>query len=93
MTTLNEFLRSLRIEAQRIDQLSRDAIWYLFGSAPEAFENASDIDVIVLCPSDDTVVLVRHELRDVCMSFPLHLFLLTREEEAELNFINDPTAS
>ncbi len=87
MMTLDDFLTLLRLQARRIDQLSPDAVWYLFGSALESFEHAADLDVLVLCPSDDSVALVRHELRDTCLSYPLHLLLLTISEEVELNFI------
>jgi hypothetical protein len=87
MTTLDDFLMVLRVEAQRIDQLSPNAVWYLFGSTLESFQNAANIDLLILCADDDVASLVRHELQDTCLSFPLHLFLLTRQEEAELNFI------
>jgi hypothetical protein len=85
--TWSEPLRSLRAEAERICQLAPDAIWYLFGSTLRAFENAADIDVLVLCDTDDSVALVRHELREACQRLPLHLFLITRCEEAELDFL------
>ena len=88
MMTRDELILSLRTEAERISKLSPDAVWYLFGSTLEAFERAADIDVLVLCASNYAVALVRHELQDACMSLPLHLVLLTREEEAELKFIS-----
>lgn len=87
MTTLDDFLMAVRIEAQRIDQLSPNAIWYLFGSTLDSLQNAADIDLLVLCADDRDAVVVRQELEGVCLNFPLHLFLLTRQEEAELNFI------
>ncbi len=85
--TQDELLMSLLTEAQRIEKLAPDAIWYLFGSVLLAFERASDIDVMVLGDTDETVAIVRHELRGACVRLPLHLFLLTRDEEAELGFI------
>jgi hypothetical protein len=87
MTTLDDFLVVLRIEAHRIGQLSPNAAWYLFGSTLESFQDASDIDILILCDDDEAAAVVRHELQDACLNFPLHLFLLTRQEEAELNFI------
>jgi len=87
MMTRDELLMSLRTEAQRIGELAPDVVWYLFGSTLEAFECAADFDVLVLCLTNEAVALVRHELRDACMNLPLHLFLLTKDEEAELDFI------
>ena len=85
--TWNDLLALLRAEAARIRQVAPNAIWYLFGSTLRAFECAADIDVLVLCDTDETVAVIRHELRKACERLPLHLFLLTRGEEAELGFI------
>jgi predicted nucleotidyltransferase len=85
--TRDELLQFLRNEAQRISRLAPDTVWYLFGSALRGFECAADIDILILCDTDETVALARHELRNACISLPLHLFLLTRDEEAELGFI------
>src|SRR5258708_23471820 len=83
----NDLLASIRAEAERIRPLAPDAIWYLFGSTLRAFERAADIDVLVLCDSEESISVIRHELRAACERRPLHLFLLTRGEEAELGFI------
>ena len=85
--TRGDVLAWLRSEAQRIDQLVPEAAWYLFGSALREFERACDIDVLVLCSSDEAVRIIRHELQDACARLPLHLFLLTPGEEGELGFI------
>jgi len=83
----DELVMLLREEAQRISRLAAGTVWYVFGSTLGAFECAVDIDLLVLSDSDEAVSIVRHELRDACISLPLHLFLLTRDEEAELGFI------
>jgi predicted nucleotidyltransferase len=85
--TQDELTLILRTEAQRIGSLAPGAIWHIFGSSLQTFERASDIDVLILCTSDGAAALIRHELGEACLRLPLHLFLLTREEEAELDFI------
>lgn len=80
-------LTALRNEAQRIAQFAPEAVWYLFGSALQTPELATDIDVLVLCKIDKMIVRIRHELTDACLRLPLHLFLVTEDEEAELGFI------
>ena len=83
----DRILASLCAEARRIRETVCDTVWYVFGSASREVEGARDVDVLVLCHSNDAVVLVRDALRDVCMRLPLHLFLITRDEEDELQFI------
>ena len=85
--TRDHLVMWLYTEAKRIGHLAPDAVWYLFGSAIHTFENARDIDVLVLCDSHEAVALIRHELGAACMRLPLHLILVTRNEESELGFL------
>jgi hypothetical protein len=85
--TRGDVLTLLRTEAKRVSKVVGQSIWYLFGSAIETFELAADIDILVLCDSLANVAPVRHELQEICSRLPLHLFLVTRDEEAELDFI------
>lgn len=87
MLSLDNIIDSLRFEAQRIDHLSSDAAWYIFGSSRDSFNDALDIDILILCTDDASTCILRRELQSMCLKFPLHLFLLTRCEEAELKFI------
>jgi predicted nucleotidyltransferase len=77
----------ISLEIRRIIKFAPDSAWYIFGSAARTPKIAADIDILVLCKTAQTIDIIRHELRDLCMKLPLHLFLLTSEEEAELNFI------
>lgn len=77
----------LRIEAARISKVVPGTCWYLFGSILKSPNQASDIDVAVLCPSHKEVELVREEGRRLCERLPLHLMLLTLSEEQQLGFI------
>jgi predicted nucleotidyltransferase len=85
--TSEKLLTLLRTEARRIATFAPDAVWYVFGSAIGAFHRASDIDVLVLCNNDDEAIIVRQELREACVAHPLHLFLVTRDEESQFKFI------
>lgn len=77
----------LRSIARRVELIAPGARWYLFGSALRAFEGAADIDVLVVSDTHESSALVRQELDCLCQSLPLHLLLLTTEEENELSFI------
>lgn len=79
-------LEKIHAEAFRIGRNIEGAKWYLFGSSVDPDKLASDIDLLVVCRSSDDVALVRSELRELCSRLPLHLFLVTYEEEAELQF-------
>ena len=83
----NDFLALLRIEAERINQIAPHSVWYLFGSAARGYAEHVDIDVLVLCQDSEHVRSVRSELKGLYIRLPLHLFLLTRTEEAELGFV------
>jgi len=85
--TLDEITRALLLDASRIATQVTDAEWYLFGSVLRSADLAADIDVLVLCNSHEDVTHVRASLTDRCVSLPLHLFLVTRQEERELGFI------
>lgn len=64
-----------------------EARWYLFGSATKSIARAKDVDLLVVCESEQTALAVRHELRELCLRLPLHLLLLTHAEEGELGFV------
>jgi hypothetical protein len=86
--TLEELQAFLCLEAKRINGVNPGVVWYLFGSVLRSFDSATDIDLLVVCPTGDASALVRRELREACMRLPLHLLLMTREEETELDFID-----
>ena len=77
----------LRAEILRVSKLVQDAEWYLFGSLLQAQQQAIDIDILILYRSDDTAEMIRDELREVTLRFPVHLLFLSEHEEAELDFI------
>ena len=84
---VRQAVASLRSIARRVELIAPGAKWYLFGSALRAFERAADIDVLIVSDTHESSALVRQELDGLCRSLPLHLLLLTTEEENELSFI------
>ena len=77
----------LREIAERVEAHG-SAFWFLFGSSTRSFSTAKDVDVLVVCDSEETADLARVELGDLCLRFPVHPMLLTRTEEAELRFVS-----
>ena len=84
---LNEIIDCLCGEANRIARGGANTTWYLFGSVTRSFSRTKDVDLLVVCDSHETAMLVRAELEDTCLRIPLHLLLLTRSEESELGFV------
>lgn len=78
----------LYTEILRVSKLVRDTKWYLFGSLLRTPQKAVDIDILVLYRSDDTAKMIRGELRETTLRFPIHLLFLSECDEAELDFID-----
>ena len=85
--TTDEIIERLRAEAAVVEKEVPNTAWFLFGSAAVDAASAVDIDLLILCPVDEDAMSVRRRLAELCLNFPLHLFLVTRDEELELNFI------
>jgi hypothetical protein len=86
---LEQVLALLTAEATRIEQIAPGTVWHLFGSMLHSPDSAFDIDVAVLCPSSEVAGIVRREAGALCQRLPIHLFLWTKEEEAELSFVTN----
>jgi hypothetical protein len=84
---LQELKTLLRQEATRAEDEVAGAVWYLFGSVLRKFEDAVDIDLLIVCDSEKAVGHMRNHMRMVCSLLPLHLLLLTKSEETELGFV------
>ncbi len=83
----SEMIELLRAEVATVGREVPNTTWFLFGSAAVDAPAASDVDVLVLCSGDEEAITVRHKLAGACLHFPLHLLVVTQEEERELNFI------
>lgn len=58
--------------------------WYLFGSVDRNEVSAADIDLLILCQSDAQADEMRRLLAVDSLPLPLHLSLMTFEEDAEV---------
>jgi hypothetical protein len=85
--TNSEVLQRLQIEIASVGQDVPATIWFLFGSAAVATTMPLDVDVLVLCPGDEEAIAVRRRIADLCLRFPIHLLVVTQQEERELDFI------
>lgn len=84
-----DFVRSERARISKIIPLTK---WYLFGSVTRTKRPVSDIDLLVVCEQAEDCAIVRNELRDCCLKYPVHLMLMTRAEELELDFVVSESA-
>jgi hypothetical protein len=74
-------------EARAVSSRFPGSDWYLFGSSARNPEHAGDIDLLIVHDGNIESTRLRTELSALCMALPLHLTILTRAEESELNFI------
>jgi len=77
----------LRGQACRASRHIPGIAWYLFGSALVDAESAADIDVLIVYASEADRVAIRQHLSQCCLPLPVHLILMSREEQDELDFV------
>lgn len=85
-----EVIEILKTVAQKIETESKclDCNWYLFGSLLHGSCLPSDVDVAIVCPTQENVQLVRSLLPKLLIELPTaHLTLMCSEEEKEFGFI------
>ncbi len=80
ITRLRELATSLGSEAEGTK-------WYLFGSVARNEPNAADIDLMILCKSDQQADTLRRVINPDALTLPLHLALLTFDEAAEADAV------
>jgi hypothetical protein len=80
-------------EVRRIKSRLPSSRWFLFGSAMTAKSPVGDVDLLVVCNAAADCTTVRTELESICTRFPIHLLLMTPEEEAEVQFIESEHAT
>src|SRR4051812_12964712 len=61
--------------------------WYLFGSGATTPETAGDIDLLIIHDATVDASRMREALADLCALLPIHLTILTRDEERERGFL------
>jgi predicted nucleotidyltransferase len=85
-------VRALHEEMKRIRARVPTSRWFIFGSSTTTKRPLSDIDVLVVCATTDHCTTVRAELTSICARYPIHLLLMTPNEEAEVRFIQGESA-
>jgi hypothetical protein len=83
----DELVSTIKGLAVRINANVGEASWYLFGSAQEGLSNALDIDLLVVCQTDNIADAVRRAVDVDQFARPIHLSILTQAEEAEVRFV------
>lgn len=61
--------------------------WHLFGSVDRDEPNAADIDLMILCKSDDQADALRRTIDPDGLALPLHLALMTFDEAIEVDAV------
>jgi hypothetical protein len=74
-------------EAQAISKTLPRVAWYGFGSYFRRQSVFSDIDILVVCRTPAEALLIRTHTVDLCARWPLHLIIMTEDEEAETGFV------
>lgn len=84
--TTGELLGVLKAAASELAPLhGGQSQWFLFGSALRDAELAADYDVAIVC-SQETAIELRKGLEPLSSRLPLHLMILTPDEDRSLNF-------
>ena len=89
---MTNIIQSIQEIAVEIEKLDCSLEWYLFGSYLLNPQLAKDIDLLIIYKSLDTTKIVRNKLSDLTLQAPLHLLLMHKDEEEELDFIKSQNA-
>jgi predicted nucleotidyltransferase len=60
--------------------------WYIFGSVAAGGRSPSDIDVLLICDDEHSLDSVQDEVKEYLLRAPIHLVVMTSQEERDLNF-------
>jgi hypothetical protein len=74
-------------EAKRIACDLPGVAWYGFGSYFKARDSFGDIDILVVCPTTADAIVVRSRTAILCALWPVHLVIMTGEEQKETGFV------
>jgi predicted nucleotidyltransferase len=78
---------SLRALAVSLGPTAEGSQWHLFGSVDRDESDAADIDLMILCKSDEQADALRQAIDPDVLVLPLHLALLTFDEQAEIEAV------
>lgn len=80
-------IAALRNLASGLGPLANNTEWYLFGSIGRDEAGAADIDLLILCPSDERADRLRAVIDEDVLGIPLDLSLMTFDEEREVRAV------
>jgi predicted nucleotidyltransferase len=80
-------ITSLRELAASLGPGAEGTQWHLFGSVARNEPDAADIDLMILCKSDEQADTLRRVIDPDNLALPLHLALLTFNEAAEIDAV------
>lgn len=63
------------------------AMWNGFGSYFNEGEAFADVDVLVVCGTDEEAMRVRSRTSALYARWPIHLLIMTEDEAKETNFV------
>lgn len=78
---------SLREIAVSLGPTTEGSQWHLFGSVDRDEPNAEDIDLMILCKSDEQADALRKAIDPDALTLPIHLALMTFDEAAEIDAV------
>lgn len=80
-------IASLRELAVSLGSEADGTEWHIFGSVDRDEPDAADIDLMILCKSDDQADALRRNIDPDALALPLHLALLTFDEAVEVDAV------
>src|SRR5262245_2084068 len=74
-------------EAKELSKVLPRVAWYGFGSCFRGHPAFSDIDILVVCSTAAEAIFIRAHIVELYTRWPLHLVIMTEDEEAETGFV------
>jgi hypothetical protein len=81
-------VKALLALAQRLGSIQDGTEWYLFGSVDRDEPAASDIDLLILCMTDQQADALRREIDPDDLPLPLDLGLMTFGEAGQVDAVH-----
>lgn len=75
---------ALRDLADSLGQMAEGSEWHLFGSVDRNEPDAADIDLMILCKTDQQADALRRAIDVDSLAMPIHLALFTFEEATKV---------
>lgn len=85
---VDEALSEILEETERIASNLTGVAWYGFGSYFKDQDSFGDIDILVVCPTTADAIAVRIKAEDLCARWPVHLVIMTEDEQRETGFVS-----